>query len=141
VHPADYESRSAGCSFHPAAKGVTRGPESYLGDESESAMHTSLMKLLKNAIHSNMITLGELQELEADIQWAIMAKKQEQVAHSPLNREGFIQAIVRHGQAQRLPASAEHLRAAAEYLYDSEVLGMSPDDILRANRPRAVHAT
>lgn len=104
-------------------------------------MHNSLMKLLKNAIHSNMITLGELQELQANIQRAIMTKKQEQMAHTPLNREGFIQAIVRHGQAQRLPASAEHLRAAAEYLYDSEVLGMSPDDILRANRPRAAHAT
>ena len=39
-------------------------------------MHSSMMKVLKNAIHSNVITLNELQELETEIQQAIQTKQE-----------------------------------------------------------------
>ena len=96
-------------------------------------MHSSMMKVLKNAIHSNVITLAELQELETEIHNAIEAKRKHQQLDYLLSRESFIQAIVAHGLEQNLPASPEHLRVAAEFLYDSEVLGMSPEEIMRTH--------
>ncbi len=101
-------------------------------------MHSSMMKVLKNAIHSNVITLSELQELETEIQQAIQTKRKHQQLDYLLSRDNFIEAIVAHGMEQNLPASAEHLRVAAEFLYDSEVLGMSPDEILREQQAKTV---
>lgn len=96
-------------------------------------MHSSMMRVLKKAIQSSAITLAELQELEREIRHAIEVKKQSKHLDYLLSREGFIHAIVAHGLEQRLPASPEHLRVAAEYLYDSEVIGLTSDEILLTN--------
>lgn len=91
-----------------------------------------IIEILKN----DQYTLNELKVLHARIDAMIAEREALQARRDRIRqyRDEFIAHIVAHGRERRLDISTAQLIVAGEYIFDTEILGMSPDDIINANR-------
>jgi|GEM_PF-3366097 hypothetical protein len=100
---------------------------------------TLITSLLKTALDSDSFSLDELYMMR-DLLGQTIERREEQVkAHETLrmnsSREKFIKDIMEYGKRVNLPMAPEHLRTVGEFLYDSDVLGLSPEQIISVNQP------
>lgn len=100
----------------------------------------SITQMLETALQADSLSVSELYALREMLTQAI--EHQERPARPRLarpivvEREQFVQDIIKYGLRVSLPVSPEHLRTVGEYLYDSDVLGLSPEEIIAASQER-----
>ncbi len=100
---------------------------------------TLLITMLELAIEDNTLALEDMRRLRDMLVRAVEKREQQVLAQTLLRsnpaREKFIKDIMDYGRRVNLPMAPEHLRTVGEFLYDTDVLGLSPEQILEANRP------
>lgn len=97
-----------------------------------------LLKLIQDSLAADLLSLDDLRTIR---EWADAAIERHGAAQRrDAQREKFISDTIRYGRMHRAKASTDELRAVAEYMYETQVLGRTPDDILHSefgkNHPR-----
>ncbi|GAB4511897.1 MAG: hypothetical protein OHK0046_10610 [Anaerolineae bacterium] len=104
----------------------------------------TMLGTILGALYQDAFSTGELEQLGNAVKEAIARKQHKEEedrrqAFARQSRQQFINRVIDFGRTQKLNLSVEQLHEIGEYLYDTQVLGKTSEQVIQTALHRRAH--